>query len=379
MNKTSVREGRDTQTDNFSMISIPYSDHCEYFVTVRAEGEEGAVEMQQTIESMVAEEGASIVSQDVFISSLEDFDPDLEKRTEWPLTWVIEDQPSKPSLTQSYVWAVAGIEAQPISIDNRVVGIRFEDDSFRYVRLGGLLPEDPEASLADQSRQMFRQMILGLGQGDMGFNDVVRTWFFNRDILSWYSEFNQVRNDFFRNQRVFEGLVPASTGIGGNNPFNAALTGGLLAVQPKTEKALVHVVPSPLQNSALEYGSSFSRAVELTLPTSRRLLVSGTASIGPDGLTRHVGDVRAQMEFTLEVVQEILQSREMDWPHVVRAYAYLRETEEEEAFWAILKDHHLDRIPLITACQTICRDDLLFEIEVEARGPHHELPKNRRL
>ncbi|MCA9430848.1 MAG: endoribonuclease L-PSP, partial [Candidatus Omnitrophica bacterium] len=278
-----------------------------------------------------------------------------------------------------YVWAVAGIEAQPISIDNRVVGIRFEDDSFRYVRLGGLLPEDPEASLADQSRQMFRQMILGLGQGDMGFNDVVRTWFFNRDILSWYSEFNQVRNDFFRNQGVFEGLVPASTGIGGNNPFNAALTGGLLAVQPKTEKALVHVVPSPLQNSALEYGSSFSRAVELTLPTSRRLLVSGTASIGPDGLTRHVGDVRAQMEFTLEVVQEILQSREMDWPHVVRAYAYLRETEEEEAFWAILKDHHLDRIPLITACQTICRDDLLFEIEVEARGPHHELPKNRRL
>ena len=66
-------------------------------------------------------------------------------------------------------------------------------------------------------------------------------------------------------------------------------------------------VPSPLQCPALDYGSSFSRAVELVAGDHRRLFVSGTASISPEGHTLHVGDVDAQVARTMEVVEAMLE------------------------------------------------------------------------
>jgi enamine deaminase RidA (YjgF/YER057c/UK114 family) len=206
-----------------------------------------------------------------------------------------------------------------------------------------------------------------LAAAGMEFGDVVRTWFFLDSILEWYGDFNGTRDAFFRPRGVFDGLVPASTGMGGRNPAGAALEMGLLAVRPSRLDSLdVRAVPSPLQGPALDYGSSFSRAVEADFPDHKRLYVSGTASIDREGRTVLVDDAAGQVEHTMNVVQAILESRGMGWEDVTRAVAYFKKDGTLDDFEADLEARGIRSLPCATICNDVCRDELLFEIEVDA-------------
>ncbi len=201
----------------------------------------------------------------------------------------------------------------------------------------------------------------------MTMKDVARTWFFLDDILSWYGDFNRVRNDFFARSELRPGSVPASTGVSGLNPSGAALTAAAWAVRAHDSSAkTVEVVPSPRQCPAPAYGSAFSRAVEMTLPGGRRILVSGTASIEPGGRTAHVGDVKAQIELSMQVVEAILGSRQMSFADVLRATAYFKSVGDAPVFNCWLAQRGLQAMPVVCAGCDICRDDLLFEIELDA-------------
>lgn len=118
-----------------------------------------------------------------------------------------------------------------------------------------------------------------------------------------------------------DGLAPASTGIGGRNLARAAVVAGAWAVQTADRTITVQEVPSPLQCPSLEYGSAFGRAVLITDPACRRLPVSGTASIAPKGRSMHIGNLRKQIDLTMEATRAILVSRKFDFTNVTRATA----------------------------------------------------------
>jgi enamine deaminase RidA (YjgF/YER057c/UK114 family) len=124
-----------------------------------------------------------------------------------------------------------------------------------------------------------------------------------------------------------------------------------------------------LQGPALDYGSSFSRAVEFSTPELRRLYVSGTASIRPDGRTAHPTDVRAQVELTMEVVEALLGSRGMTWKHCVRAIGYFKHMADAGAFEAWRAARGVGPLPVVLAKSDVCRNDLLFELELDAILP----------
>jgi enamine deaminase RidA (YjgF/YER057c/UK114 family) len=128
----------------------------------------------------------------------------------------------------------------------------------------------------------------------------------------------------------------------------------------------VKEVSSPLQCAAGDYGSSFSRAAELVGPTFRRVFVSGTASIDPQGRTAHPGDVEAQIGLTFEGVGAILESRGMGFGDVVRGNAYFKDAADALALGPALQEHGLDQTRLLVSRNTVCRGDLLFEMEVDA-------------
>jgi enamine deaminase RidA (YjgF/YER057c/UK114 family) len=283
-----------------------------------------------------------------------------------PVMW-IENQ-KESNLTGIQVWAVSGIPVEPIQMDGRIVGSIFEDGYCRYCRLGDIRPTDISGTRREQARETLENMERALGMVDMNFKNVLRTWFFNEDILSWYDDFNMVRNDFFQQRRIIEHILPASTGIGGRSRSGSALTTGLFAFQSKTDAVSACAVESPMQCPAPDYASSFNRAVELTMPDHRRLFVSGTASVGLHGETEHVGDFDAQVEKTLQVVAAILESKNLSWPDVSRAIAYLKNADNAPAFTKYLADHKLSSMPLVVTQNTVCRDNLLFEIEVDAWG-----------
>lgn len=351
------------------VITLDRSPVFEHFVTLTPEKGETPKSLFGRVAEVVHALGGQVISAEVLGMSAEDrkYMPGLTRAIDGrhqPIGWV--ENTRAENLCGVYVWIASGTPIAHVVSGGRVVGSLLEDDHARYCRLTGLLPADTSQGRPEQADAIFCQMdALLAGQG-LEFSDVFRTWFYNHEILAWYGEFNRVRTRFFEQRKVFDGLVPASTGIGGGNAADAALVAGLLALRPKTKDVKVYTVPSPLQSSARDYGSSFSRAVEVATPDLRRLYVSGTASIDKAGKTVFLDDTRAQVRQTMEVVQAILRSRGMDWADVTRSLAYFKRAEDAPLLEAYCRDQALAAFPVIVAENDVCRDDLLFEIEVDA-------------
>ena len=285
------------------------------------------------------------------------------KGTDIPQMWLCGGSGILPPVYQRFI--VKGVEPRLIMRNGCTVGLCYEDKHAEYCLLTGILPPDTKASRVVQTTAVFNGIEDALKDADMTFDHIARTWLYMDDILDWYDPFNRARDDFFRSRKVYEGIVPASTGIGSANLYGAAFTACAIAIKPKSDQSYVMPVTSPLQCAALEYGSSFSRAVEIGTPDYRTLLVSGTASIEPGGATAFVGDVDRQIQLTMDVVAGILKSRAMDWGDATRAVMYLKKPEFLENWQSWLRKNKLENLPLINIEADVCRDDLLVELEID--------------
>jgi enamine deaminase RidA (YjgF/YER057c/UK114 family) len=170
--------------------------------------------------------------------------------------------------------------------------------------------------------------------------------------------------------------MPASTGVGGRPPAGVALDLAGWALQPYREWAGAHEVFSPLQCPAPQYGSAFSRAMEICSGGSRRLVVSGTASIALNGELIWPGDIVRQIGRTMAVIGAMLVSRGLGWTDVDRAIVYLKHGNDLPAFTDWLQQNGLAGLPFVPVQGDICRTDLLFELEVDACAPPPALNKN---
>jgi len=288
-----------------SLITLKRPSLTEYFITIVPTPGRHEKDMFAELADILRRNDAQIISQDIF-TSLHGDTPIMQtiRDTIGPLQWPITciDSAGPASFAGTQLWAVSGIDVQRLMLYGTVVGTLWQDNYAKYCRLGGLSSRDTSSSREIQANDIFDQMETALSSGQMELSNILRTWLYLDDILAWYDDFNKVRDGFYRDKGIFNGLVPASTGIGGGNITASAVMGGLLALKPKNNNIQTKAVSSPLQCPALDYGSSFSRAVELTSPSHRRLFVSGTASIAPGGHTVHVADMDAQIAKTMEVV-----------------------------------------------------------------------------
>ena len=133
------------------------------------------------------------------------------------------------------------------------------------------------------------------------------------DILAWYPEFNEVRNEAYGRFGLMPSagddrlLLPASTGIGGQSPRGAAAVMDLLAVTgPQASGSGVKQLSNGRQCDAFRYGSAFSRGACVPRPGCSVIYVSGTAAIDEHGRSLHPGDVAGQIAATLEKVEALL-------------------------------------------------------------------------
>ncbi len=261
------------------------------------------------------------------------------------------------------MWMPAGVEAETIESEGTTIHV-WSDGDADWCYAQGILPPNLRARREDQTHDCFERIERIIGQAGFKFEEVARTWFFNHRILDWYGEFNAARTRFFKSRKIER--MPASTGVGMPNAAGAALTCAAIAIRPRGKGVAVREVFSPEQCPAMEYKSSFSRAMSLDTPERNLLWISGTASIAPCGKTEHVGDVDKQVARTLEVVEAILHAEKMQWADVTRAVGYFRTAEDAAKFARHARERELPEIPIIFAHADICRDDLLFEMEADA-------------
>ncbi len=127
-------------------------------------------------------------------------------------------------------------------------------------------------------------------------------------------------------------------------------------------------------NEAFQYQrpSSFSRGLRLDFGGVTLLLISGTASVGPNGETLHVGDFRAQTRRTFYNITQLLAAEGATWKDVVRTTCYLRDIDRDYAAFneersAFYQEQGLDPLPASTGIEAkLCRPELLVEIEATA-------------
>jgi len=288
-------------------------------------------------------------------------------RVDWPVTWVEGAGCGRQPIAGLQIHAFSG-DVERIVCDGSVAGSVFTDGGARQCLIGGLLPQSQKLSNAGQTQSTLEtlQKVLALAGFDLA--DTVRTWFFLDKILSWYDDFNRARTKVYSGVKFRTGSLPASTGVGAGNPAEAALTVAAWAFRPLGKDSYAEEVSSPLQCPAPAYGSSFSRALEISTNTGRRLFISGSASIAPGGATRWTGDVRRQIELTMEVVAAILRSRDFSFADLARATAYFRRPEDAQLFSKWQTANQPMKMPVVSAQCDICRDDLLFELEAEAES-----------
>jgi enamine deaminase RidA (YjgF/YER057c/UK114 family) len=345
----------------------------EVYITVCPQEGEELSDIVDRLNHPLKKQNARIVKFDIFgpldkfsacMNSLEN----VYGQIDFPVTWVEGNCCPGGRVAGMQVHAVSGVKPETIFIEDKPAGRVFEDDFAKYCIAGNVLPGTSkiQSPPEEQTRHTFENMEKAIRLAGMDISNAARMWFHNDNILHWYEEFNAARNSFFKERGILTGLIPASTGIGGKNRIHAAVIASAIAIKAKKDNITVQEVLSPVQCPAPEYGSSFSRAVEISMPDHRSVLVSGTASIGADGKTVHIDDAGAQIAFTMGVVESILASRGMSYSDVTRGIVYFKREKDIPAFNKYCENSGKPAMPVVIVCSDICRDNLLFEIEVDA-------------
>jgi enamine deaminase RidA (YjgF/YER057c/UK114 family) len=285
---------------------------------------------------------------------------------ELPVIWVEGADCAGHAIAGMQIHAIAGTRVRTLNDQGMVTRI-WDDAVATHCVVNPILPARTSTTPPEQAREVFAKLQTGLAAAGMTMKDLTRTWFYLNDILSWYGEFNRVRNDVFARNELRPPGLPASTGVGGRNPAGAVLVAAAWAIRAHDPAArVVHSVLSPEQCPPPAYGSAFSRAVEISSTGFRQLLVSGTASIAHSGNTEHAGDARAQIERTMKVVEAILESRRMTFADAALATAFFKAPADAPLFADWLARQGSPALPVVGACCDICRNNLLFEIELNA-------------
>jgi enamine deaminase RidA (YjgF/YER057c/UK114 family) len=333
--------------------------------------------MARRLDAVLRENAATVVRHEVFGSL--DACAELARpgngapAWDWPVTWVEGSSCEGKSVAGMHVFAIAGPRVKTVSLGGRPVGRVYEDAHARHCLLGDV-KSDAGGTRDEQCRQVFERIEAALAGAGFAMTQVPRTWLFLDDILAWYGVLNRVRREFFQERGLFDQLVPASTGVGVRNAAGAAMVAGAWAAKAVGPGFACGEVLSPMQCPAPAYGSCFSRASEIVAPDFRRVMVSGTASIEPKGASVCGGDMDGQIDLTLQVVRAILVSRGMDYGDVTRATAYIRHPSDAPLFREWCAKLGLGDWPLVTTQAVVCRDELLFEIEVDAIAPTDRHP-----
>jgi enamine deaminase RidA (YjgF/YER057c/UK114 family) len=259
---------------------------AEFFISERPRGNDSVTEVFQRVAERLVVTRADIASVMVY-GSLEGrsvIDSAMQTAlgpVMWPLTWVEGASCTQSPLAGVQVLALCGRQIQRVHLGRRVVASVFEDEHARHCVLGGLGPNAVSLRRPAQVQQMFGNLECALDLAGFDLSDVVRTWFYNEDILAWYGDFNRVRTAHYSATQFCTRSTPASTAVAGRNPAGAALAVAAWAVKPLHGAEVACEIGSPLQCPAPNYGSSFSRAMEIESGGCRRLFISGTASIEP--------------------------------------------------------------------------------------------------
>jgi enamine deaminase RidA (YjgF/YER057c/UK114 family) len=269
--------------------------------------------------------------------------------------------------------------------------VRVTHNALSWVHCANVTPRDGVTGVYNQTVSSLSKMRGLLAKLDVGFDQVIRTWFYLGGIVAdegetqRYKELNRARSSFFEGVEFLAGCqtglaqplspYPASTGIGTEG---RGLMLSCIALATDRPDIVAMPLENPRQTSAFHYASSygpkspkFARALALSCGDYATIFISGTASI-VDSESRHLGDVEAQTHQTIDNIEALISEdnlRRHGLPGLGTTFdnlglvrIYIKRQEDFEKTRAICRSR-LGDLPTIYAVADVCRPELLVEIE----------------
>jgi enamine deaminase RidA (YjgF/YER057c/UK114 family) len=372
---------------DFSVVEFQRADLKEYYITCfpddSGDFRDQIGDVYSRITEFLEKLGAEVISERCYAETAV-FQEVEETRTrlyqqqglepEGCLSFVGGTPVRKRGLAGLQLWAIRAKDrpsVRTMTFEGDPVGRKFSHGGITYASVASVEPSAVghySACLKDHAASMFRESARILDSYGLSYRDVARTWIYLPQLLCWYDDFNAARRELYAEFGLTGGTrpswLPASTGIQGQSPRGRECMMDLLAVSGHPDSGhRLEMLNSPLQCEASDYGSFFSRAVELRDESVSRIFVSGTASIDGQGNTVFKDDPKAQIRFTIQVIKELIGTRGHSLADMAHCVAFLKSSEYAGAFLDVAAEEGLDARVVVQTVADVCRNELLFEME----------------
>ena len=208
-------------------------------------------------------------------------------------------------------------------------------------------------------------------------DDVIRTWFYVKDVDSNYAGLVDARNEVFAKHDLTQHThFIASTGIeGGHSTVGTNVLMDAYAIKGVKSEQIEYINALSHLGHTHAYGVAFERATSVAYNDRKHVFISGTASIDPQGGIVHEGDVLSQLDRTLENISALLKSASATMKDMQHFIVYVRDPSDTAIIWKQMESKIGDK-PFEVVTAPVCRPGWLIEIEgiaaVECNYP--ELP-----
>lgn len=235
-----------------------------------------------------------------------------------------------------------------------------------YKTIWGSFRARTAGSAALQTVDLLRQLeTVAASHGCSVRDDLLRTWFFVRDIDTNYNGLVEARRDLFEQWGLTASThYVTSTGIAGEMQrhdeliaMDALLELGLDPAQVRFMTAESHLCPTH------RYGVTFERGTRVAYGDRTHFYISGTASIDREGRIVHEGDLDGQVERTLENIEALMSNQGAHLSDLKQAVVYLRDASDGERARMLLASLLPRSVPFVIVEGRVCRPGWLVEIE----------------
>ena len=227
-------------------------------------------------------------------------------------------------------------------------------------------------SVREQTRNLLQHYAALLHSKQMSLADhSIRTWLYVQNIDVNYADFVAARRELFAEH----GMTPQTHFIA------SSATEGVLA-DTKARVALDAYAVSGLRPGQIEflaapdnlgpthlYGVTFERGTTVAYRDRKHLIVSGTASIDPDGQILHDGNVLRQLGRAIENIEALLSSVGASLQDMCILIVYIREPTDYDIVHRQMRKLFGDT-PMTVVAGRICRPGWLIEVEGMAIIPN---------
>lgn len=224
-------------------------------------------------------------------------------------------------------------------------------------------------SVSGQTTGILTRLKNFLKENGMSLSDnMMRTWFFLKNIDTDYKEFVVSRRNFYAEN----GLTPethfiSSTGVGGSySDINVKVFMDGYAIGGISKEQIKYLSAPEYLSSPYLYGVTFERGVSISCKDRKDIIISGTASINNKGEILYEGDVLKQLERTVKNIEALLDNSGCCVEDVSVVIVYLRDPTDYKIVKNRLKEI-FKKTPLIITFSSVCRPGWLVEIECMAK------------